>query len=334
MEKKHPGVFLKGITKRFGDLVAVDNVSLNVEAGSFFSLLGPSGCGKTTLLRSIAGFDPPDEGVIRIGDEDVTHWPAQRRPSAMVFQNYALFPTMTVGQNVAYGLKVRKVPRSEIEKRVSESLARVDLSGLESKPVTQLSGGQQQRVALARALAVRPSVILFDEPLSNLDVALREQTRGELKLLQKELGTTSIYVTHDQQEALALSDVIAVMRTGRLQQVGSPEALYSNPETAFVAQFLGGSNIITSRRLAVLLSEQPAPDDRHVLSVRPEHIEFVERGGVGFSVKSRQFLGTTVEWWIEVDGLSMRAWLSPQTAYREGMQIRASQSRWVIADDD
>ena len=322
-------VKLREVTKRFGDLVAVDSVSLDIEPGSFFSLLGPSGCGKTTLLRSIAGFEQPDSGTILIGDTDVTDWPAQKRPSAMVFQNYALFPTMTVGQNVAYGLKVRKLPRPEIEKRVAESLERVDLAGMQEKPVTQLSGGQQQRVALARALAVQPSVILFDEPLSNLDVALREQTRRELKLLQQELGTTSIYVTHDQQEALALSDTIAVMREGKLQQVGSPETLYSQPETAFVANFLGGSNIIESENLAGSLTAIPSPGSDYVLSVRPEHLAFVEDNGVDFQVISRQFLGILVEWWLEVNGERLRAWLDPGVEYSDGLQLAATQARWV-----
>src|SRR5690606_23446329 len=225
-------------------LAAVRDVSLAIPRGCFFSLLGPSGCGKTTLLRMVAGFEAPDAGRIAIGGRDVTAAPPQARPTAMVFQNYALFPTMTVGENVAYGLEVRKWKRPRIRERVAEALGRVDLGGLEAKPVGRLSGGQQQRVALARALAVEPDVLLFDEPLSNLDLKLREETRRELKALQQELGTTSLYVTHDQQEALALSDLIAVMRAGEIVEVGPPETLYIAPETAFVARFLGGSNVI------------------------------------------------------------------------------------------
>lgn len=183
-------VQLNEVTKKFGDLVAVNNVSLDIKGGEFFSLLGPSGCGKTTLLRSIAGFESIDFGSIFIQDKEITQLSPQQRPTAMVFQNYALFPTMTVEENVAYGLQVRKVARDEIQRRVAEALVRVDLGGMGQKPVTQLSGGQQQRVALARAMAVRPNVLLFDEPLSNLDVALREQTRRELKLLQDELQVT------------------------------------------------------------------------------------------------------------------------------------------------
>lgn len=328
------GVSIEGITKRFGDLVAVNEVSLHIKRGEFFSLLGPSGCGKTTLLRTIAGFEQPDAGAIRIEGTDFTAAAPQQRPTAMVFQNYALFPTMTVGENVAYGLKVRKVERTEMDRRVHEALERVDLGGLTQKPVTQLSGGQQQRVALARALAVRPSVILFDEPLSNLDVALREQTRRELKLLQKELGTTSIYVTHDQQEALALSDTIAVMRSGSLQQIGTPEDLYRQPESAFVARFLGGSNILTDIEVAQKLASEQAPSSNHVLAVRPEHLRFHQGSeGLSFKVKSRQFLGTVVEWWLEAGQDSLRAWLAPDVTFTEGMTLTATQCRWVVADN-
>lgn len=332
-EASKANVELSEVTKRFGDLVAVNNVSLEIEGGEFFSLLGPSGCGKTTLLRSIAGFEPIDSGSIHIQGSDITRLSPQQRPTAMVFQNYALFPTMTVEENVAYGLQVKKVAKPDIKTRVSEALARVDLNGLGPKPVTKLSGGQQQRVALARAMAVRPNVLLFDEPLSNLDVALREQTRRELKLLQDQLKITSIYVTHDQQEALALSDRIAVMRSGTLQQVGTPEALYRYPETAFVAQFLGGSNIITDEAVAHSLTRgESAPTPDHVLSVRPEHIRFSQDEGLKAQVKSRLFLGTSVEWWLEAGNESLRAWLSPDVEYTEGNTLIASEFRWVLAD--
>lgn len=328
-------VQLNEVTKRFGDLVAVNGVSLDIKGGEFFSLLGPSGCGKTTLLRTIAGFESVDSGTIHIQDKNITRLSPQQRPTAMVFQNYALFPTMTVEENVAYGLHVRKVARDEIKKRVSEALTRVDLGGMGEKPVTKLSGGQQQRVALARAMAVRPNVLLFDEPLSNLDVALREQTRRELKLLQDELQVTSVYVTHDQQEALALSDRIAVMRSGELQQVGTPEALYRYPETAFVAQFLGGSNIVADEKVAHMLAtgdEQPSAG--HVLSVRPEHLRFsTGEEGVPITIKSRLFLGTTVEWWLEVGDLTLRAWLPPEVEFSDSNTLVATEFRWVLADD-
>ncbi|MEM7787023.1 MAG: ABC transporter ATP-binding protein, partial [Bacteroidota bacterium] len=192
-----PGIEIRDVVKRYGDVAAVDGVSLDVPAGAFVSLLGPSGCGKTTLLRLVGGFETPDAGAIRIAGRDVTRLAPQRRPTAMVFQSYALFPTMTVGQNVGYGLRVRGVKRPEAAERVGRALRRVDLGGLEGRPVSDLSGGQQQRVALARAIAVEPDVLLFDEPLSNLDLALREATRGELKALQQDLGITSLYVTHD-----------------------------------------------------------------------------------------------------------------------------------------
>ena len=326
-------VRLSEVTKKYGDLVAVDTVSLDIKAGEFFSLLGPSGCGKTTLLRTIAGFEKIDGGSLLIGGRDVTKISPQLRPTAMVFQNYALFPTMTVGENIEYGLQVMKLPKSERTQRVEGALKRVNLSGLGKKLVTQLSGGQQQRVALARAIAVEPTVILFDEPLSNLDVALREHTRRELKILQQELGTTSIYVTHDQQEALALSDRIAVMRNGSLQQVGSPEKLYREPRTAFVAQFLGGSNIVSDNKLVFQLTGEQAPDSDHVLSVRPEHVHLSKGDGVSFQLKSRSFLGTMSEWWIDIEGTQLRAWVSPDMEYTAELSASATEFRWVVAED-
>ena len=327
-------VRLQEVTKKYGDLLAVNNVSLDIKAGEFFSLLGPSGCGKTTLLRTIAGFEKVDGGAIYIDGRDITALEPKQRPTAMVFQNYALFPTMTVGQNVGYGLEVKKIAKAEIARKVDEALERVDLGGLVNKPVTQLSGGQQQRVALARAMAVQPDVLLFDEPLSNLDVALREQTRRELKLLQKELETTSIYVTHDQQEALALSDRIAVMKSGALQQVGTPEDLYKFPKTAFVARFLGGSNIIEDRTLIrALIGEQNDLSANQVLSVRPEHLRFSNEKGIPVEVISRLFLGTSVEWWLNVGDTSLRAWMPPDTQYSSDMSLVATEFRWVLADE-
>ncbi len=323
-----PAVFLDGVTKRFGDTLAVDDVSLSIEHGEFFSLLGPSGCGKTTLLRIVAGFESPDGGRVHIQGRDVTAMTPQRRPTAMVFQSYALFPNMTVGENVEYGLRVRKVARDERRSRIIEALQRVDLETLMERPVTKLSGGQQQRVAVARAVAVEPAVLLFDEPLSNLDVALREQTRRELKILQQRLGVTSLYVTHDQQEALALSDRIAVMRAGRIVQHGPPEQLYREPETAYVAEFLGGSNIIRDRRVMERLSGEKAGVG-HVLAVRPEHVFRSDDSLVEARVVSRQFLGSVAEWWLDVDGTSLRAFLDPGIEQREVLRIRVSEHRWV-----
>jgi len=326
------GVELQGVTKTFGAVRALEEMSLDIQPGEFFSLLGPSGCGKSTLLRIIGGFEQPDSGRVTIGGVDVTGVPPQKRPTAMVFQNYALFPTMTVGENVAYGLQVRKVGRTERDRRVQEALAQVDLVGRGDTPVTHLSGGQQQRVALARALAVRPEVLLFDEPLSNLDVALREQTRAELRELQTRLGTTSIYVTHDQQEALALSDRIGVLRAGRLQQIGPPERLYEAPETAFVAKFLGGSNIIEDHALAERLSGE-APPVGQVLSLRPEHLRPVPTGRITGRLRSRQFLGTYAEWWIDVEGHLLRAWVDPSIAVPATVKLEAERFRWVREED-
>ncbi|GAB5519639.1 MAG: ABC transporter ATP-binding protein [Rhodothermales bacterium] len=320
---------LDQVVKRFGAFTAVDGVSLAIEPGEFFSLLGPSGCGKTTLLRMMAGFETPTEGRILFGETDVTRLPPQRRPTAMVFQNYALFPTMTVGQNVGYGLEVQKVLKAERAQRVQKALARVDLDGLQKKPVTQLSGGQQQRVALARAIAIEPEVLLFDEPLSNLDVALREQTRRELTQLQQQLGITSVYVTHDQQEALALSDRIAVMRAGQIQQVGPPEALYREPETAFVAQFLGGSNLIADGVLAEQLAGEAPPTERPVLAVRPEHLTLDDASPIRAEVRARQFLGMFAELELTLGALSLRAWVDPTLVIADTVGLRATAHRWV-----
>ncbi|MGW0956754.1 ABC transporter ATP-binding protein [Streptomyces sp. NPDC001212] len=237
-------VTLGGIRKQFGSSVAVENLDLDVRPGEFLTLLGPSGCGKTTTLNMIAGFLTPDSGQIMLDGQDVHQLPPNRRDTAMVFQQYALFPHLTVGRNVGYGLQMRKRPKAEICKRVAEALERVGLAGHEDRLPSQLSGGQQQRVALARAIVVQPKVLLFDEPLSNLDLKLREQLRLEIKHLQRELGVTSIFVTHDQTEALVMSDRIAVMRAGRIDQLDTPDTIYREPANAFVAGFVGQSNLI------------------------------------------------------------------------------------------
>ncbi|MCC7103549.1 MAG: ABC transporter ATP-binding protein, partial [Chloroflexi bacterium] len=237
-------VSLHGISKRFSDTLAVDDVSLTVCEGEFLSLLGPSGCGKTTTLRVVAGFEQPDQGRVLFGGDDVTEIPPYRRGIGMVFQSYALFPHMTVAENIAYGLRRRRVSREEISARTADILNLVHLPGLEQRYPRQLSGGQQQRVAIARALVIRPRVLLLDEPLSNLDAKLREGMRIELRQIQREVGITAIYVTHDQEEALALSDRIAVMDHGRIAQVGTPYQIYQAPEDPFVAQFIGRSNIL------------------------------------------------------------------------------------------
>jgi ABC-type Fe3+/spermidine/putrescine transport system ATPase subunit len=324
------GVHLSAITKRFGSTVAVDGAELVIEPGEFFSLLGPSGCGKTTLLRIVAGFEKPEAGSVRIGTYDVTDWDPRRRPTAMVFQSYALFPNMTVGQNVEYGLRVRRVPKEARRARVVEALERVDMSAYSERPVTALSGGQQQRVALARAMAPEPSVLLFDEPLSNLDVALRERTRHELRTLQQRMGMTSVYVTHDQEEALALSDRMAVMKDGRILQVGSPKEVYDQPTSAFVASFLGRANIIDDPALQRRLAGSVG-DGARTLAVRPEHI-VQDEAGVEVVVTSSHFLGAASEVWIDADGTQLRASWRASVDIGARVKVCATEHRWVAAD--
>ncbi len=279
-------VELERVTKLFSDFKAVDDVTLHVKAGAFVSLLGASGAGKSTVLRMIGGFELPDQGIIRIGGKDVTDLPPYRRDVNTVFQSYALFPHMTVAENVAYGLRQDGVPRQERMTRVREALNMVQMLKLAHRKPSQLSGGQQQRVALARALVKRPSVLLLDEPLGALDRKLRQQMQVELKLLQHQLGLTFIFVTHDQEEALAMSDTIAVMRDGRIDQLGTPIELYDQPRSAFVASFIGSQNffagaieaqgrlsagggvMITAARVA----EGATPGNRGLGAVRPENI--------------------------------------------------------------
>jgi len=235
---------LKGIKKTFGEVAAVDNVSLDIQNGELFTLLGPSGCGKTTLLRIIAGFYRPDAGRVYFDDKDITRLPPFKRDTGMVFQNYAIWPHMRVFDNVAFGLRVRKVPPAKMKERVSEVLDMVRLAGFEDRTPFQLSGGQQQRVALARALVINPSVLLLDEPLSNLDAKLRLEMRHEMIGIQKRFGTTTVYVTHDQQEALSISDRIAVMELGHVRQIDAPREIYESPQNLFVADFIGSCTFL------------------------------------------------------------------------------------------
>lgn len=241
-----PGISIRDVTKRFGELVAANNISLEIETGEFFTLLGPSGCGKTTLLRCIAGFLDHEQGQIYFGERRVDGIPTHKRGVGMVFQNYAVFPHLSVQDNIKYGLKARKVPAREQEDRARQALALVRLEGLEDRLPNQLSGGQLQRVAIARALVIEPEVLLMDEPLSNLDAKLRIEMRGEIRMLQQKMGITTIYVTHDQEEALSISDRIAVMEYGIVRQVGKPWEVYVQPEDAFVAGFIGTTNMFAS----------------------------------------------------------------------------------------
>jgi spermidine/putrescine ABC transporter ATP-binding subunit len=240
-------VELKNVSKSFGHVKAVDDVSLQVEAGEMLCLLGPSGCGKTTLLRILSGFLEPDQGKVIMNKQDVTDLPPEKRPTSLVFQNYALFPHLNVFDNIAFGLKIKKLPMPEIRKAVKDILAVVGLAGTEKRSIRQLSGGQQQRIALARALVMKPSVLLLDEPLSNLDAKLRVETRVHIQKIQKAVGITAIFVTHDQEEALSISDRIAIMQQGKIVQIGTPEEIYVNPNSEFVADFIGKSNILSGK---------------------------------------------------------------------------------------
>ncbi len=279
-------VRLVGVRKGFGGTVALDGVDLEIRRGEFFSLLGPSGCGKTTLLRLLAGFETPDGGRIEIGGKDMAGVPPYQRPVNTVFQNYALFPHMTVVGNIAFGLRMKGLPQEAIRRKVAWALELVDLLGLEGRYPRELSGGQRQRVALARALVLEPEVLLLDEPLSALDLKLRQELRVELMQLQRRLGTTFIFVTHDQEEALVMSDRIAVMRSGRIEQVGLPDEVYERPRNRFVAEFLGRSNFLPARPHPLGAETPlgplslPRPLEREaVLVIRPEKIRLYPAKG-------------------------------------------------------
>ncbi len=307
-------VVIQNATKRYGSFTAVDGVSLHIEEGEFFTLLGPSGCGKTTLLRMIAGFNTVDGGEICFGDQLINHVPAHKRGIGMVFQNYAIFPHLTVSENVAYGLKAQKVPKTDIQRRVDAALEMVQISALKDRRPNELSGGQQQRVALARAFVIEPKVLLMDEPLSNLDAKLRVQMRTTIKKLQRQLGITTIYVTHDQEEALSISDRIAVMKDGHIMQVGKPERIYKKPENPFVAGFIGISNFLDCEingedpesalvRLSgfdtKLRTRLKRPyQGKGKLSLRPEQLTFAagKEEGLPGRIELSTFLGDFIEY--------------------------------------
>lgn len=340
-------VVLKNITKLFPspdvkkDFIAVDNISLTINDGEMVTLLGPSGCGKTTTLRMISGFEFPTSGELLIGGRNVALTPPNKRDVSMVFQSYALFPHLCVWKNIAYGLEVKKHPKSEIKQRVRQILDLMELTGLENRFPNQLSGGQQQRVALARATVIEPSVLLFDEPLSNLDAKLREYMRGELRALQKRLGITSLYVTHDQAEAMAISDRIVIMRDGRIQQVGTPEEIYEHPNSRFTANFIGRANFINAvaversgniETVRVMNKTMDISIEPYVkvsdgaecfIAFRPESAKLTTdaaRGICGTVVKAVYF-GSKIEYDGEFGGERVTVEISNPTAserYREG----------------
>jgi iron(III) transport system ATP-binding protein len=321
------GIRLEGLTKRFGPLVAVDGVDLEIHHGEFVTLLGPSGCGKTTTLRLLAGFLVPDAGRILVDGEPYSSpqgcLPPERRQMGMVFQSYAVWPHRTVFENVAFGLVVRKRPRAEIRERVAAMLRLVGLEGLDDRYAAQLSGGQQQRVALARSLIVEPRILLLDEPLSNLDAKLRERMRAELKQLQRRTGITFVYVTHDQAEAMALSDRIAVFERGRVHQFAAPREVYERPADKVVADFMGLVNFVDATveegavrlaggvRLPMTVPAWARRGDRVWLAVRPEDVyltagDRVAGGDLAGVVRERTYLGNLVDYQVEASGLTLR----------------------------
>jgi spermidine/putrescine transport system ATP-binding protein len=299
-------VRLENVVKRFDDVVAVDGISLEIPRGSFFALLGPSGCGKTTTLRMIGGFEQPTSGQIYLGDTEVEGLPPYKRDVNTVFQSYALFPHLTIFENVAFGLRRKGVDKAQVRTRVGEALELVDLAGRERRKPTQLSGGQQQRVALARALVNRPRVLLLDEPLGALDLKLRKQMQLELKRIQHEVGITFVHVTHDQEEAMTMADAIAVMSAGRIDQLGTPTDLYERPQTAFVAGFLGKSNLLQGNvedggvrlRDGTLVNVETSGRSGPVaIGVRPEKVRFGRNGGNSLdgTVRETAYIGVASE---------------------------------------
>lgn len=313
-------LFIEEVTKRYGDFTAIDRVSISIDKGEFFTLLGPSGCGKTTLLRMIAGFNSIEAGTIRFGQTVINSIPAYKRNAGMVFQNYAIFPHLSVYDNVAYGLKARGYSKAEIEKDVEEVLGLVKMSEYKDRQPSQLSGGQQQRIALARAIVIKPDVLLMDEPLSNLDAKLRIEMRSVIKKIQQNLNITTVYVTHDQEEAMAVSDRIAVMNEGDIQQIGIPKALYQRPANLFVASFIGLTNLINSRLEVAggktfiylpgehkvelhTIRKEERKDQDVVLSIRPEELYVKPFGeeGVPAYVDHAVFLGLNTHYIIHFE---------------------------------
>jgi len=303
---------LNDIVVKFGDFTALHGINVHVKEGEFFTFLGPSGCGKTTTLRTITGFIEPVEGAVVVKDRDITHVPIEDRNIGIVFQSYALFPTMTVFDNIAFGLKVKKAKRAEIDQRVRDIARKVDLSDEQlQKAVSQLSGGQQQRVAIARALVTNPAIICMDEPLSNLDAKLRVQLRNELKKMQKDFGITTIYVTHDQEEALTLSDRIAVFNKGVIEQIGTPNEVYNHSATEFVCNFIGDINRLETPLVQYLNDRGAGLDTAKHNYIRLErlHVNVEPRDGelaLSGVVESREYYGLYIKYYITVEGQTLK----------------------------
>ncbi len=328
MAKEKKGVRLEHISKIYQDpktgkeFYAVKDTTLDIEPGTFVTLLGPSGCGKTTTLRMIAGFESPDEGEIYLGGEPINELTPNKRDTAMVFQSYALLPHYNVFDNVAYGLKIRKLPKKEIKEKVTNILKLVELEGMESRMTNQLSGGQQQRVALARALVLEPGVLLFDEPLSNLDAKLRVSMRTEIRKIQQKVGITAIYVTHDQSEAMSISDKIIIMSNGKVEQIGSPREVYYTPKSRFVADFIGEANFLDSTVLdapegkaRICVGGQEVVVNNYVgavkgdpvsLVLRPEGVTLSQEGQLPCKVLLSTFMGSYQYYQVEVDGVMVQ----------------------------
>ncbi len=341
---------VESVVKDFGSVRALDGISLGVDPGELFFLLGASGCGKTTLLRCIAGLETPTSGAIHFGGREVTRMPPHKREAAMVFQSYALWPHLTVGQNIAFGLEERKVPKAEIKRRVEEALEMVRLPGFGGRSIDQMSGGQQQRVSLARALVVRPKCLLLDEPLSNLDAQLRVEMRREIRRIVKENGLTGIYVTHDQEEALAMSDRMAILDRGRIGQVGTPEEIYRSPKTAHVAAFIGETNLIAGEILETrggfaiartaagpLVGRvtdpawQPAAGEVVQVSVRPEAWRLHQETGeneLSGRIVERSYLGQRIQYWLETPaGRQQVVEMNPHTIHEPGEAVQKLHAR-------
>ena len=325
-------VIIDHTDKYYGSVKAIDDVSLDIQPGEFFTLLGPSGCGKTTLLRMIAGFNTIERGEIRFDDQVINHVPSYRRNIGMVFQSYAIFPHMTVEQNVAYGLKARKIPKPEMKKRVEWAMDMTKITPYRDRQPQKLSGGQQQRVALARAMVINPDLLLMDEPLSNLDAKLRVEMRTGIRELQREMGITTIYVTHDQEEALAVSDRIAVMNMGVVEQVGKPYDIYANPVNAFVANFIGTSNFLEAEATAEgirVMGSAPIPVQLKggrtgavKLAVRPEQIYLSapEAGKLEGEIKISTFLGDYINYEVQLSNgqiIQANQYLNQKTGFHE-----------------